>query len=141
MKKIACILVATLFGCGVLMAQKIPAGTETGPGPYLLSFNEEPHDFGNIPQGKPVTFTFLAKNISKEDITLQSITASCGCTTPEFKVGTYKPGETFPIKVTYNAANPGSFQKTVTVIMNGGKMETLHIKGTVVPNTDASKTM
>lgn len=139
MKKIVFALTLTVLTCGALMAQQQTA--QTNAADKLISLNEEPHDFGNISQGKPVSFTFLAKNISKEAITLQSITASCGCTTPEFKPGVYNPGQTFPIKVTYNAANPGAFQKTVTIIMNGDKMETLHIKGTVVANSDASKPM
>lgn len=138
MKKIVFTCIAILFSYGALMAQTSSTNTN---GDKLISVNEETHDFGNVPQGKPVSFSFLAKNISNDNITLQSATASCGCTTPDFKAGVYKPGETFSVKVTYNAANPGDFQKTVTIIMNGDKIEVLHIKGTVVPSTDGPKTM
>ena len=137
MKKITLMLAATILSCSVLMAQK-PA---TSMPDTDLSFKETTHDFGKIPQGKPVTTIFEATNTTKAPITLTNVVASCGCTTPAWKPGPYKPGEKFPITVGYNAANPGSFNKTVTIMYGNNETQMIYIKGTVEANVDNGKPM
>lgn len=127
MKKITLMLAATILSCSVLMAQK-PA---TSMPDTDLSFKETTHDFGKIPQGKPVTTTFEVTNVAKVPITLANVSASCGCTTPVWKPGPYKSGEKFLITVGYNAANLGQFTKTVTVMYGDNKIQTIYIKGVV----------
>ena len=103
-----------------------------------LWLNETAHDFGKIPQGKPVTTEFELKNTGKDSLDLQSVQASCGCTTPVYKTGKYGPGEKFKITVGYNAANEGAFTKTVTITYNG-QQKVVTIGGTVyaTPSTPA----
>ena len=137
MKTITLILVSTILGCGVLMAQE-----PTAPAVNTnLSFKETTHDFGKIPQGKPVTTIFEVTNATKAPITLTNVAASCGCTTPAWKPGPYKPGEKFPITVGYNAANLGSFTKTITIMYGNNETQMIYIKGTVESNENNSKPM
>ena len=46
---------------------------------------------------------------------IETATAGCGCTKPEYPQEPVLKGKTATIKVTYNAANMGAFTKTVTV--------------------------
>ncbi|MDP1763842.1 MAG: DUF1573 domain-containing protein [Sediminibacterium sp.] len=97
-----------------------------------ISFTQSTFDFGVIPQGTPVTHVFSFKNTGKDPLVLSNVTASCGCTTPEWPKEPVKPGATATIKATYNAASPGVFNKQITIISNAKNAQTiLTIKGEV----------
>jgi hypothetical protein len=48
-------------------------------------------------------------------VIIETATAECGCTTPEYPKTPIEKGKTAAIKVTYNAESPGNFKKRVTV--------------------------
>lgn len=97
-----------------------------------LEFKEMEHNFGKIPQGKPVYYTFELTNKSTEPLKLDNVQASCGCTTPEWSREAIAPGATAQIKVGYNAAASGAFDKTITVFYNNQtETKVLRIKGEV----------
>ena len=73
------------------------------------------HSFGKIAQNKPVTFDFSFNNTSSKAVIVDVATAECGCTTPEYPKAPIAKGIAGVIKVTYNAANMGTFTKKVTV--------------------------
>jgi len=97
----------------------------------ILSLKETQHDFGKIQQGRPVTYEFGLTNIGKEDLVLENVQASCGCTTPVWKKDPVSAGANSIITVGYNAYAEGPFEKTVNITYNGGQTKTLVIKGTV----------
>ncbi|HRP30272.1 MAG TPA: DUF1573 domain-containing protein [Agriterribacter sp.] len=99
--------------------------------PEVLTIKEFRYDFGRIPLGKPVTHTFEVFNTGKEPLQIENVHASCGCTTPEWSQDPIAPGASKKIKVGYNAAVNGAFEKTITVFYNSGKMKVLYIKGEV----------
>jgi hypothetical protein len=103
-----------------------------------LKFTETSHDFGKIPQGKPVTYVFMLENTGKDSLKLDNVQASCGCTTPEWSKSAIAPGAKSSIKVGYNAAAEGPFEKTITVYYNGGQTKVLIIKGSVWKTPDQS---
>lgn len=100
-------------------------------GKEQISIKEPAHDFGKIKQGLPVFHDFQFTNTSAAPLNLDNVQASCGCTTPEWGRGPIAPGRTAAIKVGYNAAAPGFFEKTITVTYGEGKTAVLTIKGTV----------
>ncbi|WP_018612111.1 DUF1573 domain-containing protein [Segetibacter koreensis] len=104
MKKILFVMVAFLAAATVFAQSKAP-----------LEFKETKHSFGQIPQNVPATFAFTFKNTSATPVVIESATAQCGCTTPDYPKGVIPKGATKTIKVTYNAASMGSFTKQVTV--------------------------
>ncbi len=111
-----------------------PAAPEN-PNQADIKFEKETHDFGTIPQGTPVTYQFSVKNTGKEPLIITSASASCGCTTPDWTREPIKPGKEGYVKATYNAASPGDFTKSVTVMSNAKKSTViLYLKGTVKPN-------
>lgn len=97
----------------------------------LLQLRETEHDFGQIPQGKPVFYFFDISNLGTTALKLDNVQASCGCTTPEWNREPIPAGGADKIKVGYNAANEGVFDKFITVTYNGNQTKQIHIKGTV----------
>jgi len=124
MKKLA----AIIFFVG--MAWIAGAQTET-PKTDALLLKESEHDFGMIPQGKPVTYVFQIVNTGTTPLTLDNVQASCGCTTPEWNHEAIPAGSADKIKVGYNAASEGVFEKYITITYSGNLTKQLHIKGTV----------
>ena len=96
-----------------------------------LDVKETTYDFGSIPQGKPVYHTFQVINNSKTPLKLDNVQASCGCTTPEWSKDPIAPGATSTIKVGYNAAAEGGFEKAVTITYNGNITKQIFVKGQV----------
>lgn len=104
----------------------------------IVEFNERTHDFGTVKQEDGdiyTTFTFVNQYASP--ITLKSVKASCGCTTPSYSHEPVAPNATGEIKVKYVASTrPGSFMKSITVVLSNGTedyTEVLYIKGQVTP--------
>jgi len=96
-----------------------------------FQFKQTEHDFGKIPQGKPVYYFFEITNTSDKPLKIDNVTAACGCTTPEWSKDEVEPGATTRIKVGFNAAADGYFEKPITVQYNGNVQKTVKIKGTV----------
>src|SRR5207249_434332 len=92
-----------------------------------IAFEKETHDFGIIAQGKPVSFTFIFKNTGNAPLTVRHAQASCGCTKPEWTQTPVEPGKKGFVKVTYNAAEAGEFNKFITLICNSATKPTLKI--------------
>ncbi|HQW45112.1 MAG: DUF1573 domain-containing protein [Chitinophagaceae bacterium] len=97
----------------------------------VLKFKETEHNFDKIPQGKPVYYTFDITNTSKTALKLDDVHASCGCTTPEWSREAIEPGATAKIRVGYNAAAEGYFEKNITITYNSNQTKQIIIKGTV----------
>jgi hypothetical protein len=104
-----------------------------------LLLKEAEHDFGKIPQGKPVTYVFEVSNTGKTALKIDNVQASCGCTTPEWdKEKAIDPGMNSKITVGYNAAAEGPFTKFITITYNGTQTKQLTIKGEVWKTPAAS---
>ena len=104
-----------------------------------LLLKEAEHDFGKIPQGKPVTYIFNISNTGKTNLKIDNVQASCGCTTPEWdREKEMEPGANSKITVGYNAAAEGPFTKLITITYNGTQTKQLTIKGEVWKTPAAS---
>jgi len=96
-----------------------------------IVLKETVFNFGQIPQGKPVYHYFEVMNNGKDPMVISNVQTSCGCTTPEWSREPIAPGGTTKIKVGYNAAAEGSFEKYITLTYNQNLSKQLNIKGTV----------
>lgn len=122
--------VKTLSSAGAITADSKPATTLTVEN---LQFTSEMHDFGTVPEGPAAEYEFVFKNTGKEPINLQTVTASCGCTTPSWSKEPVLPGKTGTIKASFaTERRPGGFNKSITVVSNAGT-KVLTIKGNVEP--------
>ena len=99
--------------------------------PETLEVKELEFDFGTIPQGKPVYHFFQIVNKGSAPLKLDNVQATCGCTTPEWNKDAIAPGGSDKIKVGYNAAAEGPFEKYITVSYNGNSTKQIKIKGSV----------
>ncbi len=98
-----------------------------------VEFDKVEYDFGMIEANAKVETEFIVKNVGEADLLISSATATCGCTVPDYPKQPLKPGESAPIKVTFDPAGKSGMQsKTVTLTTNteNGK-ETFVIKANV----------
>jgi hypothetical protein len=96
-----------------------------------IAVKETSFDFGKIMQGKPVFHDFQVVNLDSAPLVIDNVQASCGCTTPEWSRDPIAPGGTSIIKIGYNSAAPGYFEKTITLMYAEGMTTVVSIKGTV----------
>lgn len=123
--KILVTVTALLFSFFAASAQSAGAASEA------LKLKETSHDFGSIPQHKPVYYDFEVTNTGATPLKLENVAASCGCTTPEWSKDPIAPGATTKIKVGFNAAVEGQFSKDIFIYYNGNQTRKLTISGNV----------
>lgn len=126
--------------CAVVLGFAFTASAQTDTKPEF-KFNEESHDFGKIPQGKPVTTQFVFTNIGEEPLILTNVQPTCGCTIADYTKTPVKKGDKGIITITYNAAATAPFSKGIVVTSNAKTpQKTLIIKGEVVAAAAAAST-
>jgi uncharacterized protein DUF1573 len=135
MKKLTAFLLLISTGFAAVAQTTTNSNTATNanatPAPDYLQVKEAEHDFGKIPQGKPVFYYFDIVNTGTTPLKLDNVQASCGCTTPEWNREAIPAGASDKIKVGYNAAAEGNFEKFITITYNGSQTKQIRIKGTV----------
>ena len=97
----------------------------------VLSVKETEFNFGTIPQGKPVYHFFEVTNTGKDPMVISNVQTSCGCTTPEWSKEPVAAGATTKIRVGYNAAAEGPFDKHITIMYNQNLSKQIKITGIV----------
>lgn len=100
-----------------------------------IEFDKIEHDFGTINEGDVVETEFIVKNTGESDLIIANAKGSCGCTVPNPPKEPIAPGDSAPIKVTFNSSGkPGNQSKTVTLTTNteNGR-ETFTIRAKVKP--------
>jgi hypothetical protein len=127
MKRILSVLLAM---AGFMMASAQTTAGTVATVPDNLQIKQTEYNFNKIPQGRPVYTTFEVTNIGTTALQLDDVHASCGCTTPEWRREPIAPGATAKIKVGYNAATEGDFEKYISITYNNQNKQ-LKIKGTV----------
>jgi len=114
------------------VATVTPAPT---PKQSVIKWDKEIHDFGDIEKGKPVTYEFSFTNTTNETVLITNVKPACGCTAANYTKTPIKPGEKGMVAATFNAASPGGFQKTVTILTKEGSVDaskTVSFKGKVI---------
>ena len=103
--------------CAMVVGFTITASAQTD-NKAEFKFTEEKHDFGKVPQGKPVTTDFVYTNVGEEPLILTEVKPTCGCTIADYTKTPVKKGDKGSIKITYNAAVEAPFNKTIVVTSN-----------------------
>ena len=103
-------------------------------GSAIIDFDKREYDFGEVTEGELVEGSFIISNKGKVDLVITNAKATCGCTVPEWPKEAIKPGESAPLKFTFNSrGRVGKQSKSITLQTNSEKVaETIRIKGTVV---------
>lgn len=98
-----------------------------------VAFKSTSFTFGKIKLNKPVTTEFVYTNNTGKPLLIETATAECGCTEPEYDKKPVLNGKEGKLTVTYKADTPGAFSKKVTVkFFNIAKPVILVIEGEVV---------
>ena len=113
MQKIRALLRVVVLSLGMAAAVAAPA---QGQDWAREMFKQTEHDFGTIARGAKAEYRFSFQNIWEEDVHVQSVSSSCGCTTPAVSKATLKKFETADIVATIDTRNHiGQKEATVTV--------------------------
>lgn len=110
MKKLLFLAAAVVAGIGATAQTDLNGAVKV---------NAETYSFGKIKQNAPVTTFFTITNTSNKPLVIESATAGCGCTTPEYSKEPIAAGASTKLKVGYNAAAMGAFTKEVTIRFAG----------------------
>ncbi|GAB2551071.1 DUF1573 domain-containing protein [Rufibacter soli] len=85
----------------------------------VMTFKETEFDFGTIKQDKKVNHTFTFTNTGQAPLVIESATATCGCTVPEWPKEPIAPGKTGTIKVEFDpTGKSGQQSKQITITAN-----------------------
>ena len=122
------ILRLTIFSLALLIYSE-------AQGKGAISLDKSVHDFGMIlEKDGNVSHTFTFTNTGDEPIIISNVSASCGCTTPEWTKSPILPGKKGSVTATYLVAGrPGPFDKGLTIVSNAQESSvSIRIKGEVV---------
>lgn len=98
-----------------------------------LALGEDSYDFGVVTEGAVVEHTYVFTNSGDQPLILNQVSASCGCTTPEFSRTPIAPGAEGNVKVVFDSKGQvGKQHKIITVANNGvTPVVLLHLRGEV----------
>ncbi len=119
MKKLVVFVVLALFakaGFSQVTAAAAPVAPKADMA--VAAVDTENFDFGKIKQNVPASHKFIFTNKGKVPMVITNAQPSCGCTTPDWTKDPIPPGGQGFVQATYNAASPGAFNKSVTVMAN-----------------------
>ncbi len=114
-----------ILGLGILLAscdEKANKGKDEALKdnlPVMALLDSSTYVFGVIPEGDVVEHAFRFKNEGEFPLIINNVTASCGCTIPEWPRDPIAPNEESSILVRFNSkGKPGPQVKTITVYAN-----------------------
>ena len=106
----------------------------------VAKFAAETINLGNIKQGVPSKGIFTLTNISNQPLIIEQANPTCGCTISDYTKEPIAAGKNVVINATYNAANPGHFDKHLTVKFAGiDEVKSITLTGDVLSAQDFDK--
>ena len=110
-----------------------PAPAAPNPDAGKFKFEEETHDFKEVPEGPLAEYDFEFKNVGKSPIVITEAHGSCGCTVPKWPSEPILPKHKAVIHVAYTTqGRVGMINKDVIITSNAQQSPMrLHITGTV----------
>jgi hypothetical protein len=91
----------------------------------LLSWEKSNYDFGDIPQGEKVEYTFRFSNTGSEPLMITNVTTQCGCTAPKgWPRDPVLPGGRGEITIVFDSSGKfGRVNKVATVMSNASNRD------------------
>ncbi len=84
-----------------------------------MKLSRSQHDFGTVSEGKVVELNVDFKNIGKDELIVNDVKSSCGCTAALLSSKKLAPGQTGQIKIELDTSDRvGKFTRTVTLYTN-----------------------
>lgn len=126
---IAAFLVAPLWAEDA----KTPVPGKATPGPEVkgprISVEPSGFDFGKAVQNKTLSKEFSIKNYGSEDLVIENVSTTCGCTAALLDSKVVKPGGTAPLRVTLETRSySGKVERKVLIRSNDPATSLLELK-------------
>jgi len=104
--------------------------TKSGP---RMEIEPEEHDFGDVRQDQELVHEFTVSNVGTEDLEIQRIATSCGCTAAIAASRVVKPGGTTTLRVTLETRKyKGVINRSISVASNDpARVRTVRVKAFV----------
>ncbi|MHC4105363.1 MAG: DUF1573 domain-containing protein [Planctomycetota bacterium] len=91
-------------------------------GAPVIKVEDRSHDFGKVAPNKKYTCEFNFSNVGRDTLKITKIQSTCGCTVPQLKKKSYKPGESGTINVTFRTpSREGKTTKRLYILSNDKK--------------------
>lgn len=148
-------LPTVVAACAVFVASVLMAGPQSPAPPITpttpvqsvspdgprIAVEPPSFDFGKVLPQKSVSREFAIRNFGKQDLVIDGVSTSCGCTVtdppPPVKM-VLKPGASRPLRVTLTTpANPGRISKSVLVKSNDPDHAAFEVKLTATVVAEA----
>lgn len=116
--------------------------TASGKLPKITFAEKGIYNFGTLTEGAVVEHVFTFTNTGEFPLIINNVTASCGCTTPDWPHEPVAPGAKSSVRVRFNSrGKSGEQNKTVTIFANTEPATTdLQFKALVNSKSDSTKT-
>lgn len=113
------------FKCNTTDKQEIRSAIADTDKFAKFEFENTEHDFGDIKQGDVLLYSFKYKNVGKTHLIIRNVTASCGCTVPNWNKEPLPPNEESEIQIQFNTSGRrGGQHKTIRIFANTKEIET-----------------
>jgi hypothetical protein len=110
---------AWLIGVAVVFAVSVLAACGRGQPDIALAATR--HDFGRVKQGKVVATEIPMRNAGTQDLKIEAVSTSCGCTTAQVQPEVIPPGGEGRLIIHYDSgAHPdkGQVQRHIYIASN-----------------------
>jgi hypothetical protein len=103
-----------------------PAPDAKGP---RISVEPDRFDFGKAVQNKTLSKEFSIKNYGTEDLVIENVSTTCGCTAALLDSKVVKPGGTAPLRVTLETRTySGKVERKILIRSNDSATSLLELK-------------
>ena len=103
-----------------------PAPDAKGP---RISVEPASFDFGKAVQNKTLSKEFSIKNYGTEDLVIENVSTTCGCTAALLDSKVVKPGGTTPLRVTLETRSySGKVERKILIRSNDAATSLLEVK-------------
>lgn len=130
--------VLLLAGAPSAAVAEEPAPAQRGP---RISVDPTVFDFGKAQQEKTLEKEFTVRNLGNEDLVIESVSTTCGCTVAEGYSKVIKPGSSTPLRVKLQTRTSfGRLSRSVLIKSNdpSGRPLELKVEATVERQPPAS---
>lgn len=105
-------------------------GAVEGP---RMEIDPESHDFGHVEQNQSLVKEFEIENVGDEDLVIDRISTSCGCTAALTSDKVVKPGKNTTLKVTFETRRyKGPVERSISIASNDPRrIRTVKVKAFV----------
>jgi Protein of unknown function (DUF1573) len=107
----------------------VPPGVKAETEGPRIAVEPASFDFGKAMQNKTLSKEFSIKNYGNQDLVIENVSTTCGCTVAEGYARRIKPGESTPLRVSLETrAYKGKVERDVLVRSNDAATSLLKVR-------------